>query len=466
MNLTLFGTGYVGLVTGVCLAELGNDVLCIDTDADKIAALQRGEVPIYEPGLQELVVSNSRAGRLGFSTDMARGVAHGDVQFIAVGTPSAEDGSADLRHVFDVAGAIATHMTGFKVIVNKSTVPVGTGEAVRRAVAATLARRGEGADPAPGYAVVSNPEFLKEGSAIEDFMRPDRIILGCGDTPQELRAGNLMRELYRPFGHGHDRVICMDRRSAEFTKYAANAMLATRISFMNEMANLADRLGVDIEPVRVGIGADPRIGESFLYPGVGYGGSCFPKDVTALQRMGEEVGLPLRLLAAVAQVNDRQKRLLVDKLAQRLGPDLSGRRLAVWGLAFKPNTDDMREASSRVLVRELLERGAVLRVFDPVAMQEARRCMEEDLRDRPELLEHISYAQDPIDAARGADALLIVTEWQVFRSPNFDALRAALRQPLVVDGRNLYEPRSMRALGFDYLTVGRSAADALGAMAA
>ena len=272
-----------------------------------------------------------------------------------------------------------------------------------------------------------------------------------------------MRALYRPFGHGHDRVIRMDRRSAEFTKYAANAMLATRISFMNEMANLADRLGVDIEPVRVGIGADPRIGDSFLYPGVGYGGSCFPKDVTALQRMGDDVGLPLRLLAAVAQVNEGQKRRLVDRLMQRLGPDFSGQRFALWGLAFKPNTDDMREAPSRVLVRELLERGAVLQVFDPVAMQEARRCLQDDLQDRPDLLERIRYAQSPMDAARDADALLIVTEWQVFRSPDFDALRAVLRQPLVVDGRNLYEPRSMRALGFDYLTVGRNAADAPGA---
>lgn len=463
MNLTLFGTGYVGLVTGVCLAELGNDVLCIDTDAGKIAALQRGEVPIYEPGLRELVATNSRAGRLAFSTDMAHGVAHGDVQFIAVGTPSADDGRADLRHVFDVARAIAMHMTSFKVIVNKSTVPVGTGEAVHRAVADILAQRWGDADLAPGYAVVSNPEFLKEGSAIEDFMRPDRIVVGFDKTPQEQRAGNLMRELYRPFGHGHDRVICMDRRSAEFTKYAANAMLATRISFMNEMANLADRLGVDIEPVRVGIGADPRIGHSFLYPGLGYGGSCFPKDVAALQRMGKDAGLQLRVLAAVAQVNDGQKRLLVDTLAQRLGPDFSGRRFALWGLAFKPNTDDMREAPSRVLVRELLERGAVLQVFDPVAMQEARRCLEEDLRDRPDLLERIRYAQDPMDAARDADALLIVTEWQVFRSPNFDALRSALRHPLIVDGRNLYEPQATRALGFDYLTVGRNAPIASGA---
>lgn len=290
-------------------------------------------------------------------------------------------------------------------------------------------------------------------------MKPDRIILGADDEQATL----LMRALYAPFNRTQDRMQIMDVRSAEFTKYAANAMLATRISFMNEMANLADRLGVDIEPVRVGIGADPRIGDSFLYPGVGYGGSCFPKDVTALQRMGDDVGLPLRLLAAVAQVNDGQKRQLVDRLVQRLGPDFSGQRFALWGLAFKPNTDDMREAPSRVLVRELLERGAVLQVFDPVAMQEARRCLQDDLQDRPDLLERIRYAQSPMDAARDADALLIVTEWQVFRSPDFDALRAVLRQPLVVDGRNLYEPRSMRALGFDYLTVGRNAVDAPGA---
>ena len=449
----------MGLVTGVCLAELGNDVVCIDTDADKVAALQQGKVPIYEPGLEALVRSNARAGRLVFSSDMAYGVAHGDVQFIAVGTPSADDGSADLRYVFDVARAIATHMTGFKVIVNKSTVPVGSGEAVHKAVAAALAQRGGDVGAAPGFAVISNPEFLKEGSAIDDFMRPDRIIVGFGDAPEEQRAGNLMRELYRPFGHDHDRLICMDRRSAEFTKYVANAMLATRISFMNEMANLADRLGADIEPVRAGIGADPRIGNSFLYPGAGYGGSCFPKDVAALQRMGNGVGMPLRVLAAVEQANADQKRLLVDKLAQRLGPDFSGCRLAVWGLAFKPNTDDMREASSRVIVRELLERGATLQVFDPVAIPEARRCFEEDMRDHPEWLERIGYADDPIGAARGADALLIVTEWQMFRSPHFDALRAALKRPLVVDGRNLYEPHAMRALGFDYLTIGRNALD-------
>ena len=461
MNLTIFGAGYVGLVTGVCLAELGNDVVCIDTDAGRIAALQAGEMPIYEPGLRELVDNNSSAGRLVFSTDMAYGVVHGEVQFIAVGTPSAEDGSADLRHVFDVARTIAMHMTGFKVIVNKSTVPVGSGEAVHRAVADVLAQRCGKADAVPEFAVISNPEFLKEGSAIDDFMRPDRIIIGFGDSPAEQHAGSLLRELYRPFGHDHDRLICMDRRSAEFTKYVANAMLATRISFMNEMANLADRLGADIEPVRVGVGADPRIGDSFLYPGVGYGGSCFPKDVAALQRMGHSVGLPLRVLAAVEQVNNDQKRLLVHKLALRFGQDFSACRFALWGLAFKPNTDDMREASSRVIVRELLERGAMLQVFDPVAMPEARRCFEEDIRNRPELLERISYADCPIEAARDADALLILTEWQVFRSPNFEALRTALRQPLVVDGRNLYKPCAMRALGFDYLTIGRNVPDVL-----
>lgn len=443
------------------MAEMGNAVVCVDVNAEKIASLQMGVVPIFEPGLRELVDSNAHAGRLAFSTDMAYAVAHGDVQFIAVGTPSDADGSADLRYVLDVARTIATHMTGFKVIVNKSTVPVGSGEAVHRAVEAVLAQRGGEAAVAPRFAVISNPEFLREGSAVDDFMRPDRIIIGFGSAQEEQLAGSLLRELYRPFGHDHDRLLCMDRRSAEFTKYVANAMLATRISFMNEMANLADRLGADIEPVRAGIGSDPRIGDSFLYPGAGYGGSCFPKDVAALQCMGNSVGLPLRVLAAVEQVNEDQKRLLVHKLALRFGSDFSGCRFALWGLAFKPNTDDMREASSRVIVRELLERGAALCVFDPVAMSEARRCFEAEMRNRPDLLQRISYAEGPIEAARDADALLIVTEWQVFRSPNFDALKAALRQPLVVDGRNLYEPSAMRALGFDYLTIGRDVPDAL-----
>ena len=459
MNLTIFGVGYVGLVTGVCLAQLGNDVVCVDTDARKIATLQRGDVPIHEPGLKELMAGNCHAGRLAFSTDLAMGVAHGDVLFIAVGTPSTNDGETDLTQVFGVARAIAAHMDAFKVIVNKSTVPVGSGETVHEAIAEVLAQRQWHAAPVPGFAVVSNPEFLKEGSAIDDFMRPDRIIVGVGDSPEERRAGALMRELYRPLSHGHERLMCMDRRSAEFTKYAANAMLAVRISFMNEMANLADRLGVDIEPVRVGMGADPRIGDSFLYPGIGYGGSCFPKDVAALRHMGLGMGLPLRVLQAAAQVNDGQRRLLVDKLAQRLGNDFAGRRFALWGLAFKPNTDDMREAPSRVLIRELLARGAALQVFDPVAMLEARRCLAEDMRDHPEWLDRIHYAESPLGAAHGADALLIATEWQEFRSPNFEALRMALKRPLVVDGRNLYEPRAMRTLGFDYLAVGRNTVD-------
>ena len=455
MNITVFGSGYVGLVTGVCLAELGNYVLCIDVDDRKIAVLNAGKVPFYEPGLKELIASNRQADRLEFSTDPIRGVAHGDIQFIAVGTPSSSDGAADLHYVFDVAQTIAAHMDSFKVIVNKSTVPVGSAEKVHEAMRSILElRHFHGATP-PGFAVVSNPEFLKEGSAIDDFMRPDRIIVGIGSTPAELDAGAMMRELYRPFGHNRERVICMDVRSAEFTKYAANAMLATRISFMNEMANLADRLGVDIENVRIGIGSDPRIGESFLYPGAGYGGSCFPKDVAALRRMGSDTGAPLRILQAVAEVNEDQRLLLLGKLTNRLGSDLSGRQLGIWGLAFKPNTDDMREAPSRTLVRELLQRGARLRVFDPVAMQEAKRCLAEDLAAQPDLQTRIEYAESPLDAACDADALLIITEWQVFCSPNFAALKQALKTPLIVDGRNLYEPKTMQSLGFDYVSIGR-----------
>ena len=455
MNITVFGTGYVGLVTGVCLAELGNDVLCIDVDERKIATLNAGDVPLHEPGLRELIASNRLAGRLEFSTDPVQGVAHGDIQFIAVGTPSSNDGAADLRYVFDVAQTIAAHMEGFKVIVNKSTVPVGSAEKVHEAMHDILARRDFRGAELPGFAVVSNPEFLKEGSAIDDFMRPDRVILGFGSTPAELEAGTMMRELYRPFGHNRERVICMDVRSAEFTKYAANAMLATRISFMNEMANLADRLEVDIENVRIGIGSDPRIGDSFLYSGAGYGGSCFPKDVAALRRMGIDTGAPLRILQAVAEVNEEQRLLLLRKLTDRLGNHLSGKQIGIWGLAFKPNTDDMREAPSRTLIRELLQRGARLRVFDPVAMQEAKRCLAEDLSEQPDLQTRIEYAEGPLDAACDADALLIVTEWQVFRSPNFGALKQALKTPLIVDGRNLYEPKTMQSLGFDYLAIGR-----------
>ena len=455
MKITVFGSGYVGLVQAAVLAEVGHDVVCMDIDQKKVELLRQGHVSIFEPGLSSLVREGLDSNRLHFTSDEKLAVQHGRVAFIAVGTPSSDDGSADLKYVLSVGDAVARHREQPLILVEKSTVPVGTGDTLRAHIQAALDKAGRELQ----FDIVSNPEFLKEGSAVADCRRPDRIVIGCEGT--EVR--DVMRDLYAPFNRNHDRILFMDLRSAELTKYAANAMLATRISFMNEMANLADRLGVDIEPVRVGIGADPRIGDSFLYPGVGYGGSCFPKDVTALQRMGDDVGLPLRLLAAVAQVNEGQKRQLVDRLVQRLGPDFSGQRFALWGLAFKPNTDDMREAPSRVLVRELLERGAVLQVFDPVAMQEARRCLQDDLQDRPDLLERIRYAQSPMDAARDADALLIVTEWQVFRSPDFDALRAVLRQPLVVDGRNLYEPRSMRALGFDYLTVGRNAVDAPGA---
>ena len=455
MNITVFGTGYVGLVTGVCLAELGNDVLCVDVDEHKIATLNNGFVPIHEPGLRELIAINRQANRLAFSTDEAQGVAHGDIQFIAVGTPSSTDGTADLKYVFDVARAIATHMNAFKVVVNKSTVPVGSAEKVHEVISNTLAKRHFNQRPEPGFAVVSNPEFLKEGSAIEDFMRPDRIIVGFGDTETERRAGAMMRELYRPFGHNRERLICMDVRSAEFTKYAANAMLATRISFMNEMANLADRLRVDIENVRVGIGADPRIGDSFLYPGAGYGGSCFPKDVAALRQMGINTGAPLHIMKAVADVNDNQKTLLTQKLTTQLGGDLSDRRIAIWGLAFKPNTDDMREAPSRIIIKKLLRQGAFLQVFDPVAMPEARHCLAKDLLAESDLISRISYAESPMDAACNAEALLIVTDWQVFRSPNFTALKQALKNPLIVDGRNLYEPQTMRNLGFQYHAVGR-----------
>lgn len=455
MNITVFGTGYVGLVTGVCLAELGNDVLCIDIDEIKIGMLNSGEVPIHEPGLHELIARNQQAGRLGFSSNPVRGVKHGVIQFIAVGTPSSSDGTADLKYVFNVAQTIAEHMESFKVVVNKSTVPVGSAKSVRESIQSTLAQRCFNGDPPPEFAVVSNPEFLKEGNAIDDFMHPDRIILGFGDSPAERQAGGMMRELYQHFNHDRERVICMDARSAEFTKYAANAMLATRVSFINEMANIAEHLEVDIENVRIGIGSDSRIGESFLHSGVGYGGSCFPKDVAALTKMGRESGSPMRILEAVADVNEAQRLVLLRKLTKRLGDDLSNRRLAIWGLAFKPDTNDMREAPSRTLIRELLERGATLRVYDPVAMDEARQCLAVDLSAQPDLLTRIEYAEAPLDAVTNADALLIITEWQVFRNPDFDALRKTLRTSIIVDGRNIYEPRSMHAMGFEYFAMGR-----------
>ena len=452
MKITIIGTGYVGLVTGACLAELGNDVFCLDVDPRKIDILNNGGIPIHEPGLEEIVARNRAAGRIQFSTDVEASVKHGDVQFIAVGTPPDEDGSADLQYVLAAARNIGKYMTGFKVVVDKSTVPVGTADRVSAAISEELASRGASAD----FSVVSNPEFLKEGAAVEDFMRPDRIVIGCDQTPQGEKARSQMKKLYMPFNRNHERTFWMDVRSAEFTKYAANAMLATRISFMNELANLADHVGADIEAVRHGIGSDPRIGHSFLYAGCGYGGSCFPKDVQALERTAQDYGLNLLILQAVEAVNARQKQVLGNKIQQRFGENLSGRHFAIWGLAFKPNTDDMRAASSRVLLGELLRAGATVAVYDPVSMQEAKRVLELDFYDAPELLASIRYAANPMDALVEADALAIVTEWKAFRSPDFDEVKARLKQPVVFDGRNLFEPAVMTELGIEYHGIGRS----------
>jgi len=439
MKITMVGTGYVGLVTGACFADTGNEVLCLDLDARKIGMLREGRIPIYEPGLEDMVRRNVAAGRLRFSTDVAESVEFGTLQFIAVGTPPDEDGSADLRHVLAAARSIGRHMNAYRVIVDKSTVPVGTADLVRDAIAQELEARGV----AVPYAVVSNPEFLKEGAAIEDFMKPDRVVVGSDDE----RATQLLRALYAPFQRNHERMLVMDVRSAELTKYAANAMLATRISFMNELANLAERLGADIEQVRRGIGSDPRIGYHFLYAGTGYGGSCFPKDVKALQRTGSQSGLELHVLEAVERVNETQKSLLVRKIVRRFGEQLGGRRFALWGLAFKPNTDDMREAPSQVVIEGLLSRGATVSAYDPVARHEARRVLGEKAG--------LVYAESPGAALEGADALVIVTEWKEFRSPDFDELRRRLRQPVVFDGRNLYDPDMMREAGIDYYGVGR-----------
>ncbi len=440
MKVTVVGTGYVGLVTGTCLAEMGNHVVCLDIDERKIRMLKDGQIPIHEPGLEPLVQRNVAAGRLQFTTDVAEAVAHGTLQFIGVGTPPDEDGSADLQYVLAAATNIGRHMTDYKVIVDKSTVPVGTADKVRDAVRAALAARGL-ADME--FAVVSNPEFLKEGAAVDDCMKPDRIIVGADDE----RAILLMRALYMPFMRNHDRLQQMDLRSAEFTKYAANAMLATRISFMNELALLAERVGADIEMVRRGIGSDPRIGTHFLYPGTGYGGSCFPKDVKALIHIGRENGMALGVLQAVEDANERQKSVLVDKIVRQFGEDLSGRCFAVWGLAFKPNTDDMREAPSRVIVHELTRRGARVQAYDPVAMTEAARVMEGTPR--------LHFAASQSEALAGADALVVVTEWKEFRNPDFEAIKSALKQPLVFDGRNLYEPALMKMMGITYHGIGR-----------
>ncbi|NVM78788.1 UDPglucose 6-dehydrogenase [Duganella sp. SG902] len=450
MKITIIGTGYVGLVTGACLAELGNDVFCLDLDQRKIDLLNNGGIPIHEPGLEEVVARNRAAGRIQFSTDVAASVAHGDVQFIAVGTPPDEDGSADLQYVLAAARNIGKHMTGFKVVVDKSTVPVGTGDRVKAALQEELAARGAHAS----FSVVSNPEFLKEGAAVEDFMRPDRIVIGHDSTAEGQKAAAMMKKLYAPFNRNHERTFWMDVRSAEFTKYAANSMLATRISFMNELANLADRVGVDIEAVRHGIGSDPRIGHSFLYAGAGYGGSCFPKDVQALERTARQYDQDLLILRAVEAVNDKQKLVLGQKVIKRFGEDLRGKHFAVWGLAFKPNTDDMREAPSRVLLRQLIDAGATVAVYDPVAMTEAKRVLALDLT--ADELARVRFADSPMDALSGAEALVIVTEWKAFRSPDFERIRAALKQAVIFDGRNLFEPQVMAEAAFEYHGIGRS----------
>jgi UDPglucose 6-dehydrogenase len=439
MRVTIFGSGYVGLVTGACLADTGNHVLCVDIDPAKIERLKRGELPIFEPGLDGIVKRNVQAGRLEFSTDFKAGVAHGLFQFIAVGTPSDEDGSADLSHVVAVARSIGEHLDDYRIIVDKSTVPVGTADRVRAEIAAVLKQR----QVAVEFDVVSNPEFLKEGAAIEDFMKPDRIVIGT-DNP---RTAELLRTLYEPFNRNHDRVLVMDIRSAELTKYAANAMLATKISFMNELANVAELVGADIESVRVGMGSDPRIGYEFIYPGAGFGGSCFPKDVRALVASAQARGFKAELMQSVNNVNARQKSVLFSKISAYFEGNLRGKTVAVWGLAFKPNTDDMREASSRTLIEALWSAGCAVRAYDPVAREEALRIYGE----RDDLV----LCQSAEEALNGADALAIVTEWREFRSPDFDSIKDKLAQPAIFDGRNLFDPAAMKRRGFRYFGIGR-----------
>lgn len=437
MKITMIGTGYVGLVTGACLADTGNHVLCLDLDETKIKTLNEGGIPIHEPGLLELVRKNAAAGRLRFTTNVEESVAFGQVQFIAVGTPPDEDGSADLQYVVSAARNIGRYMTTEKIVVDKSTVPVGTADKVRDAIADELKKRSADLP----FHVVSNPEFLKEGAAVEDFQRPDRIVVGLDSA----RAEEVMREIYAPFQRQHDKLMVMDVRSAELTKYAANAMLATRISFMNELANLAESLGADIESVRRGIGSDTRIGYGFLYSGAGYGGSCFPKDVKALIKTASANGHNLKVLNAVEEANDQQKLVLVNKITKAFGENLSGKRFALWGLAFKPNTDDMREAPSRIIIAELIKRGASIAAYDPVAMTEAKRVTPES----------IDYVDQPMQALAGADALVIVTEWKEFRSPDFEAIVKALKTPQIFDGRNMYEPAVVKRAGLTYHGIGR-----------
>ena len=439
MKITVIGGGYVGLVSSACLADLGNDVLCLDLDAKKIKFLNEGGVPIHEPGLDEVIKRNLLAGRLGFTTNIEKSVAHGLVQMIAVGTPSGEDGSADLQYVLAAARNIAKYMTEYKVIVDKSTVPVGTADRVKQSVEEELAKR----SAKIRFSIVSNPEFLKEGAAIDDFNRPDRIVIGA----EEEQGIKVMREMYAPFQRNHDRLIVMDIRSAELTKYAANAMLATRISFMNELATLAEKLGADIEHVRKGISSDKRIGYHFLYSGCGYGGSCFPKDIRALQHTGEENGLKLNILQAVEDVNYAQKNVLLEKITARFGNNLQGKHFALWGLSFKPGTDDMREATSRVVVEGLWARGAKITAYDPVAMKETQNIYG----DRSDM----HYADTPLEALSNADALIVVTEWKVFRSPDFVTVKSMLKNLIIFDGRNLFEPGEIKELGGEYYGIGR-----------
>ena len=440
MKITVIGTGYVGLVGAACLAEVGNHVLGLDVNPEKIRILKEGGIPIHEPGLLEIVRRNVENGRLAFTTNIEEAVHFGEVQFIAVGTPPDEDGSADLQYVTEAARNIGRFMTSEKVIVDKSTVPIGTGDKVKAAVAEELKKRNVDIH----YSVVSNPEFLKEGAAVEDFMRPDRIVIGTEDP----RAIEVMKQVYAPFQRNHERLVVTNLRSAELIKYAANSMLATRISFMNELANLAEIVGADIEMVRQGIGSDPRIGYHFLYPGCGYGGSCFPKDVKALIKTAQDVaGFDLKLLKAVEEVNDLQKYVLSKKIKKQFGDNLKGKHFALWGLAFKPNTDDMREASSRILISELINAGATITAYDPVAMVEAKRIFKDE--------KHLSFVDTQDDALKNANALIIVTEWTEFRSPDFSLIKSSLRAPFIFDGRNLYDPKVVRALGFEYFPIGR-----------
>lgn len=439
MKVTIFGSGYVGLVTGTCLAEVGNDVVCVDVDEDKINMLNSGGIPIYEPGLAELVKKNIDSGRLKFTTNLQDGVSHGLFQFIAVGTPPDEDGSADLQYVLAVAKSIGENMDDYRVVIDKSTVPIGTADKVTDVIIETLKSRGKKLD----FDVVSNPEFLKEGAALEDFMKPDRIVIGT----ENVRTGELLKALYAPFNRSHDRLVIMDVRSAELTKYAANAMLATKISFMNELSNIAERTGANIENVRVGIGSDPRIGYHFIYPGAGYGGSCFPKDVNALAKTAEQYGYSPRLLHSVEAVNASQKEVLFNKISGHYKSALKGKTFALWGLSFKPNTDDMREAPSRVLMEQLWQEGAKVQAFDPKAMEETKRIYGDN--------SNLVFCKTAHDALEGADALVVITEWNVFRSPDFEKIKSTLSEPVIFDGRNIYDPDMMKSNGFEYYSIGR-----------